>query len=238
MDWLVRNVKANTTSIGTLTTVLQTIQTNIGQLNDEKVKVRAAGVTNYLENIIEAPNSSIIFTDNKISFTGFVPIGTRMTVNANRIGDFDVTGKGKVATDLWGWALRNGNNGLDNAMGKFLQYTENLLNADLPGGKKEFSIVKANISSFALPVTGIITDALEDNVKFKFTGTNNKNGGPRENGFASNHSGGESEYETQPRNFKHSHGFNLAASHNNPNPEPIPLIPEHIKEIPIERIIP
>lgn len=238
LNWLIDSVLDIREDITDIYIKIQILQTTIGALKDEKVKVRAAGISNYLENIIKAPAGNVVFTDNDVTFMGFVPIGFRGTVNANRIGDFDPTGKGKAGTDMWGWAIRNGNNGTINVLGLFLKYVDDIATADVIDGVDNFVVDKVNIKSYTLPITGLIGDALENQVKFKFDATNNLNGGPRSNGFASNHTGSVSEYETKPANFKHTHTFNLTATHTNPNVEPISLIPKHFKEIPIERIIP
>ena len=238
MEWVTANLLLNIKAVNQLLTNIQAIQNGLGAIKDERVKVRAAGAPKYLEDIIDAPATSVAFTDNKVSFFGFVPIGFRGTISKSRLADFDGTGKGKTGTDMWGWAIRNGQNGLDNALGLFPMYTDVVTSAGTQGGKTNFIVSKDNIGSFAVPVAGVIGDALQDNVQFKFDATNNVNGGPRPNGFASNHSGGLIEYSTKPYNFKHSHAFTLSATHTNPSPTPIDLIPKHIKEIPIERIIP
>lgn len=242
MDWITSNILNHSLSINTLIQNVQILQSGINLLGDEKVKVRAAGNAAFLEQIIDAPSSAVEFQDNKISFYGFVPVGTRATVNANRSGDFDATGKGKPGTDLWGWAIRNGNNGLANALGTFGMYTDNLLNADTSGGNDSFTVSKDNISSFSIPVTGIITEALENGVKFKvgwrhYRSFDGKEGNDKPIKDSQGNSG-DIPWYTDPYNFKHTHGFNLAVAHNKPNPVSIPLIPKHIKEIPIERIIP
>jgi hypothetical protein len=139
---------------------------------------------------------------------------------------------------MWGWAIRNGNNGTVNALGLYPKYVDDVNLADIVDGVTGFTVDKTNIKTFTLPVTGLINDALENGIKFKFDATNNLNGGPRANGFASNHTGSVSEYETKPANFKHTHTFNLNATHTNPDPVEIPMNPKHLKEIPIERIIP
>lgn len=238
LNWLVDNLLIAQGDITNIYTKLQLIQTTITSFKDEKVKVRAAGTAGYLEDLIKAPAGNIIVTDNDITFMGFVPIGFRGTINSNRITDFDVTGKGKINTDMWGWAIRNGLNGTQNHLGLFPMYAADINIADVQDGQTEFTVDKANIKSLTLPVTGIINDALENNVTFRYEATNNKNGGSRPNGFATNHTGGVEDYDTQPKNFKHGHGFTLTVTHTNPNATPIPLLPKHIKEIPIERIIP
>lgn len=238
LNWMVDHILSNEQSVSNIYLILNTINTSIGLLKDEKVKVRAAGVAAYLEDIIKAPASNIVVTDNDITFMGFVPLGFCGTVNPNRLTDFDATGKGKINTDMWGWAIRNGNNGTQNVLGLFPKYTETTAVAGSVAGEEEFVIDKLNIKSMTVPVSGLIMDSLENNVTFKFDATNNFNGGPRPNGFASNHTGSVSEYQTKPYNFKHGHGFSLNAILTNPNPTPIPLVPKHIKEIPIERINP
>lgn len=243
MEWLTANLQTNSKSIATLTGVLNTIQTSVGNLADEKVKVKAAGTSGYLESIISGPTTAISFENNKINFTGFIPVGARATINKNRLVDFDATGKGKIGTDLWGWAMRNGNNGLKNVMGHFPMFTDNIANADIIGGSKDFTISKDNIQTFSIPVSGTIAEALENNVKFKvgykhyrsFDGVNSGASKPIKD-IKSNT--GDVDWFTDPANFKHSHGFNLKVDHTNANPTPISLLPLHIKEIPIERIIP
>ena len=243
MEWITENLLLNIKAVAQLLINIQKIQTGLGTFKDEKVKVRAAGTAKYLEDIIDAPVGSVLIKDDKISFFGFVPIGFRGTVNKNRLGDFDGTGKGKLGTDVWGYGIRNGQNGLDNALGLFPMYTDVLASAGTQGGKSNFTLTKDNITSFAVPVAGIINEALNDNVRFKvgyrhyrsFDGSNS--GASRAiKDVVSN--GGDEDWFTVGANFRHSHAFTLSATHTNPTPTPIDLIPKHIKEIPIERIIP
>lgn len=241
-EWITSNILATNITLATLVQNIQILQTGIGLLKDEKVKVRAAGNSGYLESIIDAPGSAVTFDDNQVHFLGFVPIGTRATINRNRLPDFDNTGKGKLGTDVYGWAIRNGNNGLSNVFGLFQMFTDSLANAETTAGTDSFTVKKDNIESFTMPVTGIIQDALQNNVKFKvgfshhrsFDGKDGPDH-PLKDSFAYS---GDQEWFTWPANFKHSHAFNLTVTHTKPAPTPIALLPRHIKEIPIERIIP
>lgn len=242
MEWMVKNMNAANNSISQLLNNIQIIQTTIGNLSDEKVKVRAAGGTHFLEDIISAPPSTLEVTNDKITFLGFVPVGFRGTVSINRIGDFDNTGKGLPNTDMWGWAIRNGLNGLPNHFGLFPMYVSAIAEADLQGGVENFTVSKDNISSFSLPVTGLISESLENGIRIKvgirhyrsFDG-NNGVGNPIKDTVRH---GNDTPWYSDPINLRHSHGFNLNVSHANATPTPINLIPKHIKEIPIERIIP
>jgi hypothetical protein len=242
MEWVTATLLTNSKSLATLSGSLNTIMTSIGQLNDSKVKVKDAGTANVLANLIDAPNSAVQFSDNKVSFYGFVPVGARTTVNKNRLSDFDSTGKGKPGTDLWGWAIRNGQNGLANALGHFPMYTDSVNNADTKGGAASFTVSKDNIATFSIPVSGTITEALQNDMKFKigylhvrsFDGASGIDKPVKDRRV----DGNDQEWFTPGYNFKHTHGFNLTAAHTKAQPTHIELIPLHIKEIPIERIIP
>lgn len=238
MNWMSDNILTTNQSITKLLQNVQILQQGIGVLKDEKVKVKPAGTAKYLEDILKAPAGVLTFANDTVTFGGFVPIGFRATISKSRLGDFDATGKGKPDTDLWGWAIRNGQNGLPNHMGMFSRNAAVLVDGDTIAGADSFTVSKQNIASFSIPVSGVITEALENNVTFKIDITNNINGGPRRNGFATNHTGAVDEFQTKPANFKHTHSFALNVAHTNINPVPIDLIPKHIKEIPIQRIIP
>jgi hypothetical protein len=227
LNWIIEKVNQNGTDISNINTVLQIIQTALGQFNDERVKVRAAGTAQYLEDLIQAPPGNIEYADNSITFMGFVPIGFCATINPNRINDFDVTGKGKVNTDLWGWAIRNGSNGTQKVLDLFPRYAANPNTAGAIAGALDFTVDKTNIKTMTIPVTGVINDSLDNGKRLPSGGPFGIKGGVD---FQS--------YFVQDYNLKHAHGFSLTATHTNPNATPIPLIPKHITEIPIERIIP
>lgn len=240
IEYLIQGLTDANAAISVFTKSLQIIKTSIGLLKDEKVKVRSAGSSGYLEDIFEGPANTITFSNNKVTFSGFMPVGARARISASRVGDFDSTGKGKVGTDLWGWAINNGNNGVRNLLGVFSMNTDTLLNADQTGGASSFTVLKENIKTFSLPISGTIGNALENNVKFQIQiAKRNKCFGL----FSCRDvlvpdPGADATYDTNAKNFQHSHTYNLAANHLNTTPTPIPLIPAHIKEIPIERIIP
>lgn len=240
IEYLVAGLTTANSTMNSLQTVFQQVKTSIGTFADEKVKIDTAGKAGYLSEFFStnAPDT-IKYINDKLIIRGLVPVGFRGTVSRNRLSDFDTTGKGRVATDLWGWAINNGNNGLINLLGVFPMYTDDVTKSDITGGSVNFTISASNIKTFSIPVTGTITEALENDVKFKINiGARNKCfgiGGCRL--VLVPEPGADATYTTESKNFKHTHAFNLASAHTNPNPTPIDLIPKHIKVIPIERII-
>lgn len=230
---------------------LQQIQTNInnfsstiGNIKDEKAKVSSADTAaGYLKDKITSDQSGCI-TDkgDRLLLMGFAPIGSVMIIDAGRVGDFDGTGKGKAATDVWGWAISNGQNGTRNRLGKFARYVSALADAGNTGGADDFTVKGANLESLTLGVSGTIADALVTPVKAKITFNTNRiadgSGGSTTLLRFTDENDGNFGMFTLPLDLKHSHTFSLNAQHSNPNPVAIPLLPSFISEIPIQRINP
>lgn len=240
LEYLLANLATLTTSLSTLTSAIDDIQGSIGVFTDETVKIKATGKAGFLNDKLKAAPGVLVEDGDTLRINGTVPIGFTATISISRKSDFDATGKGKPGTDVWGWAFRNGNNGTENCFGFFPRYA---VSADAAGkveGNDSFTIDKTNIKSMTLPVNGIINDALDNNVSFNIPGSKrNHHGGLGEvHTYVVPDPGNDFSFKTDPVNFKHSHDFTLAASLVNVNPTPIDLIPKHITEIPIQRIIP
>lgn len=240
IEYLISGLTTANATMNTLSTVFQQVKSSIGSFNDEKVKITATGKVGYLaDHFASNAPDTIKYINDQVIFYGLVPVGFRGSVARNRLGDFDSTGKGKIKTDLWGWAINNGNNGTVSLLGYFPMYTDDINNSNITGGSINFTITAANIKTFAIPVTGTISEALDNDVKFKI----NINAMNKCFGLGSCRKvlvpepGADATYESDAKNFRHTHAFNLAATHTNPTPTPIDLIPRHIKVIPIERII-
>ena len=225
---------------------MQTQVNNIKQTadtdTDEKVKVTQADTTSgyLLDKIVSPQKGTITYKGSYLSLMGFAPVGAVMMIDNGRVGDFDATGKGKPDTDVWGWAISNGQNGTRNRLGKFPRFIATLADAGNTGGANTTIIGKENISSFDMAVSGSINEALPNDIALKFKTdyamfSDGPGGGTAivklGNGLA-----GSKEISIPPFSVKHSHTFTLKASHSNPNPSQLNIVPEYIYEIPIQRI--
>lgn len=230
-------------SISDIQTWINNQTTTTDTDTDEKVKVTsdAAEQAGYLKDKITTPQtSSIAYTNGVVSFYGFVPVGAVFFIDKKRVSDFDVNGKGKANTDVYGYAFSDGRNGTRNRFDMFIRTVDDVNNAGNTGGNNSFVIAKENLSSFELPVTGTISEALVADIQATFKLDANKitdgaggsvwllRSGPGQSGSET--------IKTLPFNIKHSHSFSLKAQYTNATPTPISLIPKHILEIPIERI--
>jgi hypothetical protein len=197
----------------------------------------------YLEDKIFTYQKGNIQTSadkTRIEFMGFVPIGTVIMVDAARVGDLDNAGKGKTDTDLWGWALSNGQNGTRNRLGKFPRFITALGDAGSQGGSANFVVQKANMGSFSLPVTGNIADALPADIEgsLKMDTNNIHDGIGGAVPLVRHGTGLTGAHEMKFKfNVKHTHTFSLNAALVNATPTPISLLPEYIYEIPLQRIL-
>lgn len=237
------------TELATIKTQIQTL-IDAGDLDtDEKVKTNSTdGVSGYLQDKVYSDQAGCVSVkteilsgveNKKLLLMGFIPVGGLIYVDASRVGDLDNTGKGKVNTDLWGFALSNGQNGTRNRLGKFVRNIDTLANAGNSGGSASFTVAKENISSYDLAVAGSISDALVDDimVPMKFD-TNKLADGSGGSVNLLRLGTGQSGAQTMNGKFnaKHTHSFTLSSKHINATPTPIPLIPEFMYEIPLVRI--
>lgn len=233
----------------TFAATIQDIQTQINNVNnligvasDEKVKASATDTAaGYLgDKIVSSQVGPIKYNQGTVELAGFLPIGAVIMIDASRVGDFDGTGKGKSGTDVWGFAISNGQNGTRNRLGKFPRFTTNLVEAGNTGGANSITITKDNIASFDLAVSGSIADGLADDVFAKIRFNTNKiadgSGGSTLLLRLGDGLSGSNEMRTLGFNVKHSHTFTLKSSHVNANPTAVSILPEYINEIPIQRI--
>lgn len=238
-DLLLKEQQALSLKVAQINNFYQTVQQSVGQIKDEKVKVSSSStVGRFLEEAITGTPGRVKVVSDKVQITGLIPVGTRAFVNPNRVNDFDVTGKGKVGTDLEGWYIRNGQNGTDNALGRFPRYTDTLSSAGQKGGSNQIDkILMKNLEAFTLSVDGSISESLITPVKIKMKlGSKNKCFGISSclSILIPDQNSAPGLYESEALNLKHSHSHTLSVKHTNNAPEPISIIPEHIKEIPIE----
>lgn len=219
---------------------IQQILNGLGAVADEKVKASATDTTaGYLDSKIETLQPGTIkYTAGKLSFIGFAPVGTVMFINKSRLPDFDGTGKGKAGTDVWGWAIGNGQNGTVNRLGVFPRYTDDPANAGNKAGSDSVTLVAANIPGFSMSVTGTISEALTTPVQFdiklddRYIGVSGSVFHALQVGNGQN---GSNLIKTIAFSLKHSHAFDLQASRTN-TATSFSILPSYIKEIPIERI--
>lgn len=221
---------------------LETVKQLVSEVQSTKVKVaEESQEAKYLINTLDIPVSHVAYNKSKdqITIKGLLPIGTRMFINPNRLSSFDNTGKGKAGTDLHGWVIRNGQNGTDNALGKYVKTTSVLTDGGKSAGTNEYSLGLNYFKSFTLKVTGNITEAL-DVIKpyalIRKLGKRFGSGGSRDILIPDNGGTSGDKYHGSSHNLKHGHAFNLKGEHTNENPDKLFIDLEHIKEIPIEFI--
>jgi hypothetical protein len=241
LDTLLQSQLALSERLNQITRANTNVQTATQSISDEKVKATKDSTTaKYLLDILSATTGRLKYdpATDTVKITGLVPIGARMYINPKRSTDFDTNGKGKVGTDLEGWAYRDGRNGLDNAMGYFPRYTDTIANAGKKDGKNAITIKKENIETFTLPVAGTIADALTIPVRARVPyGTLHKCFGVSScRDVVVPSATPDKYYESDALNIQHTHNFSLTVDHDNATPEDVSILPEHIKEIPIEFI--
>lgn len=241
---------ASDTTLGNLISQLQTQINNINTVlstdTDEKVKVTSdsADAGYLVDKIISHQTGSIKYNedDDTLEIMGFAPLGSVMYIDRARLPDFDGTGKGKENTDVYGWAISNGQNGTRNRLGKFIRCVDDTANAGQSGGSNSITVKKENISSFTLPVTGSISNALTDDrevsIKFDTSKIADGPGGSTQLLKLGTGQSGANTMKSVKFNLAHSHSFALSASHANTSAIPIDIVPAYIYEIPIQRINP
>jgi hypothetical protein len=174
-----------------------------------------------------------------MTFSGFMPVGSVCYIDNGRIGDFDATGKGKPLTDVWGWAISNGNNGTRNRLNKFLRTIATNTDAGKSGGSNEVALTSANIPSFDIPVDGSIGSALgteQFEIKLEANKISDGSGGDVYLLRVGTGQSGVNSIKTIGKNLAHTHTFDLKGAFSNPVVSKISLIPEYLFEIPIQRI--
>lgn len=214
------------------------------QLKDEKVKTSddPEETAGYLfEKIVSPQSGTVVMEDGKLNLMGFAPVGAVMMIDAGRISDFDGTGKGKSGTDVWGWALSNGQNGTRNRFGKFPRFVTVNGDAGTTAGANAVKLGAANVPSISLPVSGTIAEALDNvtpEMSFDIARINDGAGGSTLLLKQTQGHKGQQKMGNEPLNVKHSHGFNMTAKLENTNVTEIATLPEFIFELPIQRINP
>jgi hypothetical protein len=228
-------------AFSTLQKTINGIYDAVSKVQDEKVKASAADNTSgFLSDKVKTLQpGTIVYNDSDITFVGFVPMSAVFYIAKDRVTDFDVSGKGKKGTDVYGYAICNGNNGTSNRLGLFPRYTDDVSKAGQKGGKKEFTVIKDNLESMDIPVNGSInnfTGTQKGKLSFDVNRISDGAGGSVNLLRAGDGSSGQQGAFTTPIVLDHTHSFSLQASLQNTSPVPIPLLPEHILEIPIQRI--
>lgn len=228
--------------MGQINQYISTVQQTVATISDEKVKASSASsAAKYLIDALTAAPGHINYdtATDSVKISGLTPIGSRMFINPNRLPDFDSDGYGNVGTDLEGWQIRNGKKGTDNAFGRFPLYTDDVTNSGKKGGSNTTVIVQANIASITFPITGTLSDALITPIEVEVPyGAVNKHFGVGASRDVVVPDGDiVSGYKkSKPVNLKHTHTVNLQAVLSNPQPTPVSVIPEYIKELPIEYV--
>ncbi len=225
--------------LGAINKFLNNVQTTTQTISDERVRVTEKSANSkFLEEAILGTPGRVRYVDasDALYISGLVPIGMLATISPKRLTDFDSNGLAKPGTDLEGWHIRNGNGGTENVLGRFPMYTDVVGNAGKKEGIKAITIDKNNIAGFSFTITGEIKSALNTpivaEVPYAMLEKRFGTGAQRDVVVPDGHVSGYK--NSKPLNVSHSHTHTLAASHDNPQPAPISIIPEHVKEIPIE----
>lgn len=109
------------------------------------------------------------------------PVGAQLFVGSNELQYFDSTGKGLANSPWRCWAIQNGNNGTEDAQGKFfVAYSSgdpDFGTADGTGGSKTFTLAVANLpdhqhSIFDTAANGTNTAGSTTTLDDHTTGTN------------------------------------------------------------------
>lgn len=225
--------------ITTITSSLTTLMSSINNVVDEKVKVSSTDTAGFLNTkLVGKQPGTVIASADKIEFIGFAPVGSVMYINKSRLSDFDGTGKGKSGTDVYGWAICNGQNGTTNRLNKFPRYTDDVNAAGNIGGADSVTLAESNIPGFTMSVTGTISEslsAMQFQIKLNARHISDNAGGNALLLESGNGQNGPNNIWTIPSNLNHSHAFDLQARRVN-TAASFSILPSFIKEIPIERI--
>lgn len=208
-----------------------------------KVKVDGTDTEGYLETKLQTDQPGTLYKEAGIlRLRGFVPIGFKGFYSG--VNKFDVNGKGLVNTDAWGWHICNGAGGTEDLTDMFIKTTGDLTEAGDQGGSENISVALANISSFTLPVTGSIDNALTDHTHNVTVPTiSNDTVSINEvvdgvvDAILTTGVEGEVVLPTTSTNLTHTHTTSgLTATHTNASPTPLVNDPKHIKLVLIECI--
>lgn len=181
-----------------------------------------------------------VVDNNKLTFKGFVPSGSVVFVSKGSLSYFDNSGKGKVDSPFWGWALANGQNGTDNLMkGKHLKIAGDIVDAGKEEGRASGNINIRNIESFDIPVTGTVNNSLTTTqkvitkLKKMLIGVTSSN---LKTVYGPNGTDGEDNVSSENTNLQHTHGVSLKGAYTNATPIPFDINPVSINLIPIQKI--
>jgi hypothetical protein len=218
------------------------INGSLNNLKDEKVKTGSTNgeTAGYLSDKIATnqPGSISVTTDFKVLITGFVPVGAVFYINKSRLVDFEVNGKGKANTDVYGYAISNGANGTTNRLGKFPRYAADITKGGDQGGSNSLVLTANHIPSLELPIQATVGTGLGPKVFDIKVNTNrltDGSGGGTTLVRYTAEGDGNSPMKIN-MDLSHSHSISGKATRDNATPTQISLVPEHILEIPIERI--
>jgi hypothetical protein len=233
------------TQLSVLQTLVNQINTTLGAYSDTKVSASATDTASGFLNskITTGQVGAIEYLSDKIVFMGFVPVGSVFMISKNRLVDFDLSGKGRAGSDVWGYAIANGSNGTTNRLGAFPRYTSNLALAGNREGADTVLVTESMIPSLNINVTGTINDDLITPVSVEMEFNTNKindGSGGSDNLLRYTPPGtpGSSVMRSRTIDLKHAHSHSLTARRVNNSPVPLSVVPSHILEIPIERINP
>lgn len=221
---------------------LTSVQKLVSEVESTKVKVtKESGTAKYLKDAFAGSANHLTYDSAKdvLVLKGLVPIGMRAYISPVRINDFDNTGKGKEDTDLAGWAIRNGSNGLDNALGLYVKTATSLEEVGQKKGNNSYQLSLSNIKSFTLGVKGSISETLgkiKPGAYIRQLSKRFGSGGDRPVLIPDDSGQNGDFYAGKEFDLKHTHGFSLNAAHENANPDPLVIELAHIKELPIEFI--
>lgn len=216
------------------------INKTLSDFTDKYVAINALDLSSgYLADklISDQPNTlSINPTNSKMILHGFIPIGGIMYYDSKgSFSNFDPTGKGKINTDVWGFAMCNGSNGTHDLNGKFIKGSSTLSEQFTSAGNDQISISKTNLptDSFSVSIAGNTSANSHSHTYLKpDTKIVGKNAGSGEGAAADTFATANTSTETHTHSISGSATLKL----NDGSQEKINLDPSHTKLLLIQRI--
>jgi hypothetical protein len=239
---LVNEIAIIQTKITDIQSSISTIQNTVDTFTDELVKVNSLdSVAGYLSTKVtsDQPNTITTSPDNsKLVLHGFIPIGGLLLYKCTDFSNFDNTGKGKFGTDLWGFAMCNGNNNTYNINDMFVMGSTVLAQLGQTAGSNEVEINKSHLptDSYSASISGNTSSGGGHTHTYNYPvakwGSANNGENKNFNAKAPLGTGNTS------NDGAHTHTFSGSASIIlNPGPkQKLGILPKHIKLLYIQRI--
>lgn len=229
-------------TIATIQASITTIQATVNSFTDELVKVNSLDTAaGYLGSKITSDQPGTVSTllDNSaIVLHGFTPIGGIIMYKCTDFSKFDATGKGKPSTDVWGFAMCNGNNDTYEINQMFVMGTKVVTELGQTGGANDVAIEKINLptETYSASISG--TTSSDGNHTHEYNYPTAK--------WGSANNGEDKNFNAQAPlgtgntslDGVHNHSFSGSASIilNAGPKQNLSILPKHIKLLYIQRI--